>query len=253
MTDKRPLVSIITVAFNAEATIGDTIQSVLSQDYPHIEFVIVDGASTDATIDIVKKHQDKIAKFVSEPDKGIYDGMNKGVALSSGNIVGILNSDDFYASDTVISEMVACFEEEIDAVYADLDYVDPVDASKIIRRWKSGPYKAGAFKKGWMPPHPTFFVKKSVYERFGDFTLKLKSAADYEFMLRVIEKHGIQLNYLPKTIVKMRTGGVSNASYKNRFRSNREDKMAWEINGLKPGPLTFVRKPLSKVIQYIKK
>ncbi|MGB1102080.1 MAG: glycosyltransferase family 2 protein [Crocinitomicaceae bacterium] len=253
MTDKLPTVSIITVAYNAAATIEDSIKSVLSQDYPNIEYIIIDGASKDNTLEIVQNHQDKIAKIVSEPDKGIYDGMNKGVAMASGDIVAILNSDDFYADKQVVSNVVSLFEDGVEGVYADLDYVDPVDTEKVVRRWVSGEYQKGAFKKGWMPPHPTFFVKRSVYERYGDFTLELKSAADYEFMLRVIHKEGIALKYLPKITVKMRTGGMSNASIKNRFRSNCEDKKAWELNGLKPGLLTFIRKPLSKIKQYLKR
>lgn len=246
-------ISIITVAYNSAKTIEDTIQSVLSQDYNAIEYIIIDGGSTDGTMDIVNRYQDQISIIVSEPDKGIYDGMNKGVALATGEVVGILNSDDFYANPTVLSHIATKFDSKTDAVYADLVYVDQIETDKVIRKWISGIYEQGAFKKGWMPPHPTLFVKNEIYKKFGSYSLKLRSAADYEFMLRVIHKHQIKLNYLPEIIVQMRAGGVSNASLKNRVKANKEDRLAWKMNDLKPGALTFIRKPLSKIKQFIKK
>lgn len=246
-------VSIITVAYNSESTIEDTIQSVINQSYADIEYIIVDGQSSDATDTIIKKYKEQISTYVSEPDRGIYDAMNKGVALATGDVIGILNSDDFYMNNDVISDVVAMFDEQVDAVYADLIYVDTMDTNKVKRTWESGYYHSGAFRKGWMPPHPTFFVRKQVYEKYGSYTLELRSAADYEFMLRVIEKHKISIAYLPKTIVKMRIGGESNASFKNRLRANREDKKAWKMNGFKPGLFTFIRKPLSKLKQFVKR
>lgn len=246
-------VSIITVSYNSEKTIEDTIKSVLSQDYPNIEYVIIDGASKDATLEIVRKYRDKITQVISEKDKGIYDAMNKGIALATGDIIGILNSDDFYADANVISSIVAQFTPTIDAVYADLVYIDANNTDRITRLWKSGNYTQGDFKKGWMPPHPTFFVKSECYQKYGNYSLQLKSAADYELMLRLIHKEQIKINYLPKVIVKMRTGGASNASLKNRIRANKEDRMAWRMNGLKPGFFTFIRKPISKIIQFIRK
>jgi glycosyltransferase involved in cell wall biosynthesis len=247
-------ISIITVAFNAEATIRDTINSVLSQKGVDVEYVIVDGKSTDNTVAIIEEYKSQIDQFVSETDKGIYDGMNKGVQMATGDIVGILNSDDFYMDDQVLQKVAKLFEDSsIEGVYADLVYVDAEDTDKITRTWKSGTYEKGAFKKGWMPPHPTFFVRKEVYEKYGSYSLQLKSAADYEFMLRTIHKHDINLAYLPEVIVKMRAGGMSNASLKNRLRANQEDQMAWKMNDLKPSKLTFIRKPLSKVSQFFKK
>ncbi len=243
-------ISIVTVCFNAEATIAHTIQSVLSQKNVDLEYIVVDGASKDSTPEIVKSFGNKISTFVSEPDRGIYDAMNKGISLCSGEIVGILNADDFYADDYVLARVVSSFLDGVDAVYGDLVYVDQADTSKVRRTWISGKYVEGAFKKGWMPPHPTFFVRKSIYEKFGGYTLDLQSAADYEWMLRVVHKHGIRLVYLPELLVRMRTGGKSNVSLKNRIRANREDKKAWEMNGLKPGTFTFVRKPLSKLGQF---
>jgi glycosyltransferase involved in cell wall biosynthesis len=247
-------VSIITISFNSAATIEDTIRSVVAQDYPNLEYIIVDGNSKDGTQEIVNRYQSSIAQFVSEPDKGIYDGMNKGLKLATGDIIGILNSDDIYEDTSVISDMVKLFESShCKAAYADLVYVDRIDTSKVTRYWKSGAYKAGAFRKGWMPPHPTFFVRKSIYDQFGYFNLSLKSAADYEIMLRFIHKHGIQPAYLPRVITRMRSGGQSNLSIKNRIKANREDRKAWSINGIKPGLFTLIRKPLSKIFQFMKK
>jgi glycosyltransferase involved in cell wall biosynthesis len=247
-------VSIITISYNSAETIEDTIKSVVSQDYPNIEYIIIDGASKDTTLSIVDKYKDKIAKVISEKDKGIYDAMNKGVQNATGDIIGILNSDDYYYDTTVISEVVRLFEQEkTDGLYADLVYVDRSDSEKIIRYWKSGKYTPGKFLKGWMPPHPTFFVKKEVYTHFGLYNTDLRSAADYEFMLRVIHKHKIPLCYMPRILTKMRVGGMSNVSLKNRWRANMEDRRAWKINGIKPRWYTLTVKPLSKLFQFLNK
>lgn len=246
-----PKVSIVTVSYNSQSSIESTIQSVVAQQYSKIEYIIVDGGSKDNTLKIVDKYKSSIAKVVSEKDQGIYDALNKGVRMATGDIIAFLHSDDVYADDQVIGDMVALFEvEKLEATYADLVYVDRDNINKVIRNWKSGEYKEGLFLKGWMPPHPTFFVKKEVYNRYGLFNLELRSAADYELMLRFIHKHQIKLGYLPRVIVKMRVGGMSNASIKNRIRANREDRKAWKINNLQPKPYTLVLKPLSKVLQY---
>ena len=245
-------VSIITITFNSAETIEDTIQSVLSQDYPNIEYILVDGASKDGTLEIIERYRNSISTVISERDNGIYDAMNKGVALATGDVIGILNSDDFYADSTVISDIVKTMQRAAsDACYADLVYVDRNDTNRIIRSWKSGDYRQGQFLRGWMPPHPTFFVKRSIYEMHGSYALNLRSAADYELMLRFIHKHAISLSYLPRVITKMRTGGQSNVSLKNRWRANREDRLAWKMNGLQPGFFTLLRKPLSKLLQYL--
>lgn len=247
-------ISLITVAYNSEETIEETILSVLSQKNINLEFIIVDGGSSDSTCDIIEKYNDKIDVFLSEKDNGIYDAMNKGVRLASGEVLGILNSDDVFASDDVLFSVSNAFSEnEIDALYGDLVYVDRYDISMIKRKWISGEYTEGDFKKGWMPPHPTFYVKRSVYESYGLFNLEFSSAADYEIMLRFIHKHHIKIYYLAMIMVKMRQGGQSNASFSNRIKANREDKKAWIVNGLKPGPLTMLLKPLSKLGQFINK
>lgn len=247
-------ISIITVAYNAESSIEDTIKSVLSQSYSNIEYIIIDGKSSDNTLEICNKYSDKISKIVSEKDTGIYDAMNKGVALAQGDVVGILNADDFYADNFVIENIVEKFKKEaVDAVYADLVYVNGQETSKVTRTWISGVYEDGMFLKGWMPPHPTFFVKLSCYKEYGDYSLDLKTVADYELMLRMIHKYKIKLGYLNKIIVKMRVGGVSNASLKNRIRAQRDAKKSWQMNGIKPNLFTLIMKPLSKVTQFFKK
>ncbi len=247
-------VSIITVCFNSEKTIEDTIRSVLEQDHLDIEYIIIDAVSTDETLKIVNKYKDQIAIIVSEKDKGLYDGINKGIKLASGDIIGLLHSDDIYYNSSVISKVVSLFkQQQTDSVYADLLYVDKLDVNKVIRYWKSKPYKKGLFYKGWMPPHPTFFVKKEIYKRLGGFNLSLKSASDYELMLRFIHKYKISTSYLPEVIIKMRVGGKSNLSLSNRFKANLEDRKAWQMNGMKPGMFTLIQKPLSKLSQFYKK
>ena len=242
-------VSIITICFNSQDTIEDTIKSVISQDYKDIEYIIIDGNSKDKTKSIIQKYKSKLAHYISEPDLGIYDAMNKGIAASCGDVIAILNSDDVYAFKSVVSEMVNALGKN-DAVYADLVYVGSNNLNSVKRAWKAGIYKDGLFYFGWMPPHPTFFVKKKCYDELGTYSLDLNTSADYELMLRFIHKSNISISYLQKTIVKMRLGGASNASVKNRLLANREDKKAWKINGLKPKAYTFLLKPLRKLNQF---
>jgi glycosyltransferase involved in cell wall biosynthesis len=245
-------ISIVTISFNSAATIRDTIESVLSQDYPDIEYIIKDGGSKDDTLKIIKSFGNKI-KLVSQPDKGIYDAMSQGVALATGEVVGIINSDDFYPDNQVIRRVAEAFNKhKTDAIYGDLQYVDYADKSKIVRDWKSGEYQRGRFLNGWMPPHPTFFLKKSVYDKFGLYDASFKSAGDYELMLRMLYKHQVSVAYIPHVQMLMRTGGVSNVTLKNRIRANQEDRRAWKINGLKPRFYTLFAKPLSKLGQFLK-
>lgn len=249
-----PKVSIITVSYNSAKTIEDAIKSVLSQTYPDIEYIIVDGGSTDGTLEIIGKYRDEISKFVSEPDKGIYDAMNKGIKLAAGEIVGILNSDDFYADENAVKKVVKTMEKEkADVCWGDLVYVLKIDFNKVVRFWKSSEYETGKFKIGWHPPHPTFFVKKHVYDKYGLFNLNLKIAADYELMLRFLEKYRVKSCYIPEILVKMRTGGESNKGIINVVKANFESYRAWRINGLKGGFFAVFLKPLSKIIQYFKK
>lgn len=251
MQDAKPPISIITATYNAGQTLADCLQSVAGQGVD-VEHLIIDGASSDDTLQVVEAHRDKIAQVISERDRGIYDAMNKGIALASGEVVGILNADDFYAAPDVLERVLACFADPaVDACYGDLRYVAFEDPQRTVRFWRSGSFRPQRFYWGWMPPHPTFFVRRSVYERFGRFNLDLGSAADYEIMLRFLLRHRVHAVYLPKVLVHMRTGGVSNASLGNRLRANRNDRKAWAVNGLKPYPWTLTMKPLRKVGQWV--
>ncbi|MFN5477503.1 MAG: glycosyltransferase family 2 protein [Sphingobacteriales bacterium] len=244
-------VSVITATFNSAATLTDTLSSVRDQTYPLVEHLIIDGGSKDNTMEIVAGFP-HIKQICSEKDRGIYDAMNKGVKRATGDIVGILNSDDFYASENVLREVVDTFEQSgCDAVYGDLQYVDKDDVSKVVRYWRSGPYQQGAFKWGWMPPHPSFFVRHTLYDRCGLFNLDMKTAADYELMLRMIHKEGASLQYLPNVLVKMRTGGASNSSLASRLKANADDRKAWDVNGLTPYWFTMYLKPIRKITQFI--
>lgn len=245
-------ISIITVTYNSASTIEQTIQSVLNQSYTNIEYIIVDGVSTDGTLDILNRYKSRIHKIVSEKDKGIYDALNKGIDLATGDVIGILHSDDFYMSSNIIENVANSFNQnQCDALYANLYYVDKDNTDKIKRKWHSGNYSEGSFLNGWMPPHPTFFVKKEIYNKFGKFDLQFTSAADYELMLRFIHKNKIKLAYLNEFIVKMRVGGKSNVTVKNRVTANMEDRKAWEVNGLKPRFYTLTLKPLRKIFQFL--
>ncbi len=244
-------ISIITVTFNSARTIEQTLQSVINQSYKNVEYIIVDGGSTDATLSIIEKYKANISTLISEKDNGLYDALNKGIALASGDVIGILHSDDFYTHTSVLQLYVDIFTKtNADAIYSDLYYVDKLNTDKISRKWKSGQYKQNSFLYGWMPPHPTFFVKAECYKKFGNFNLQFTSAADYELMLRFIHKQKISLGYLPEYTVKMRVGGKSNASVNNRVKANLEDRKAWTINNLKPYFFTLYLKPVRKIVQY---
>ncbi len=246
-------ISIITATYNSAATVGDTLESVRSQSYAPIEHLIIDGLSSDSTLDIVKQYK-HVHPVVSAKDKGIYDAMNKGISLASGDIIGILNSDDVYYNNKVINRVMSAFEDEtVSVVYGDLQYVRQDDLTRITRTWISGKFRRSNFYFGWMPPHPTFFVRKKVYDEIGAFEISLRSAADYEFMLRVLFKNNYKPFYIPQIFVKMRTGGMSNASIKHRLRANLEDRKAWRINGIKPFFFTLLLKPVRKIIQFIRR
>jgi glycosyltransferase involved in cell wall biosynthesis len=244
-------ISIITATYNSAATLADTMQSVARQDHPDIEHIIVDGLSSDDSIAIARSFP-HVAKSISEKDGGIYDAMNKGIALASGDVIGILNSDDFYTHPQVLSKVANAFtQDDVDVVYGDLQYVQRDNVDKVVRSWRSGPYKKNSFYYGWMPPHPTFFVRKSAYSEVGLFNTSLRMAADYELMLRMLVKHNLKPAYVPEVLVKMRDGGVSNVSVNNRVKANREDRLAWKMNGLQPYFFTLYCKPLRKIVQYL--
>jgi len=243
--------SIITSVYNNQETIKDAIDSVLGQTYKNIEYIVVDGGSSDGTVDIVKSYGDKINKFVSEKDKGIYDGLNKGIALATGDVIAFLHSDDLYESDSVVQIIAREFEvySSLDGIYGDLIYTHKDDTSKVLRYWKSRDFDTSLLAKGWMPAHPTFFLKREVYERFGGFDISFRISADYDFMLRVL-KSGIKVKYLPNVLYKMRVGGESNKSLKNIVQKSREDLRALRKNAFN-GVWSLIGKNLSKIGQFI--
>ena len=245
-------VSVITVSYNSSATIEDSIISVVSQSYHNREHIIVDGGSTDGTETVIHRNVDGIHRLVIEPDDGIYDAMNKGIGLSSGDIVGFLNADDVYANERVLARVADVFSDpEIAACYADLVYVDPDNLNKVVRYWQSCPYKDGLFGKGWSPPHPTFFVRKSIYETFGCFDLSYPIGNDIELMMRFLARNKIASVYIPEVFVKMRTGGISNKNISNILRQNIEIMKAAKRNSVPLSPFVFIfSKIFSRAYQF---
>ncbi len=247
----QPLFSIITATFNSARTLQDTLNSLLAQQEKDWEWIVQDGGSQDHTLRLLEKIA--VAKYVSQQDSGLYNAMNLGIERAQGEIIGILNSDDFYADPQVLSRVAQAFADNPswEAVYGDLKYVDTETPQKVVRYWKAGDYEPHAWRWGWMPPHPTFFVKRAVYERLGGFNENLRIAADYEFMLRACHIHQISLGYIPEVLVHMRVGGLSNNTWKNRLLANQEDRKAWVVNGLEvPIGLAFT-KPFRKIKQWL--
>ena len=242
-------ISLITVVFNAESTIERCIRSVISQNFKSLEYIVIDGGSTDETLRIINRYAGHISIFVSEPDKGIYDAMNKGIKLATGGIIGMLNADDYFASDDVLSTIAEAFEDKNTKItYADLDYVDAKD--KVIRKWRSGPYSPGMFNRGWMPPHPTFYCKRELFDQFGYYSLDYGTAADYELMLRFMHLHKINAHYIKKLIIRMKIGGKSNKSFSSRVKGLFHDWKAMRANAVLVPFIALIFKPLRKVAQY---
>lgn len=245
-------ISIITVCFNSAATIRDTIESVLAQDYADIEYIIVDGASRDNTLDIVNEYHGRIAQVVSEPDKGIYDAMNKGIQLATGDVVGILNSDDFFTSSQSVSKLAAGFVNDVDAVYADLIYVKQHDKAKFSRLYSSAGFARWKIRFGFMIPHPTFYVRKALFERLGYYKLDYRVAADFELMARFF-KANIKTRRVDTVVVSMREGGISSAGIKWRIHQNMEISRACNENGIFTVlPLLVIKLPF-KLLSFFKK
>lgn len=246
-------VTLITVCRNAAPVIAGTLESVRQQTHPDIEHIVIDGASTDGTVALLEHWRDRLAVLVSEPDKGIYDAMNKGLRLATGDIIGFVNAGDLLMTPQVITRVVAAFERSgADAVYGDIIMVDEHDIHKVHRTWLSGAYRRENFRKGWMPPHVATFFRKSVYDRHGLFNLDLRIGADYEILLRFLYKHKVPAVHLPETLVRFRLGGMSNGSVGHILKANREVRASWGINGLKAPPLLVTRKLWSKVMQFFR-
>lgn len=220
--------------------------------YHDIEHIIIDGGSRDDTHSILSRHADHLALVISEPDKGIYDAMNKGLARATGDIVGFLNSDDEYYSVDSLNMIAAGFSsDDIDAVYGDLIYIDAIDTSKTVRYWRSRPYQPGLCSKGWMPAHPTFYARRRIYELYGHFDLNFRLQADFDICMRFLHVHQIKTRYIPELLVRMRMGGASNASWRNVLRGNLEASAACRKYGLPGGPLFILRKLLSRLPQFL--
>jgi glycosyltransferase involved in cell wall biosynthesis len=248
-------VSIITVSYNSAKTIRDTIESVLKQSYTDIEYIIVDGNSKDETIDIVTSYGDKVTKVLSEPDKGIYDAMNKGIALATGDIIGILNSDDFYETNNAIEDVVAHFKVNIETqvVFGDVVFVEPSNLNKVVRYYSSKKFKAAKLRFGWMPPHPATFVKKSVYDQYGLYKLGYKIAADYEMFVRLLMVAKVKFTRIDKVIVRMRSGGASTDGIKSSLTLNQEIVRACRENSIYTNLFLVLLKIPFKLIELVKR
>lgn len=245
-------ISVITVCRNAAGTLRDTIDSLLAQDHPEVEHIVVDGASTDGTRDLLRVYAGRIDRVVSEPDRGMYEAANKGLRLATGDIVGYLNADDWYAAPDVLSTIARAFAQGgVDAVHGDLDFVDPLDTQRITRRFRAREFAPGDFRRGWHPAHPTFYVRRELLLRLGGFDERYRIASDIDLMLRVLEVARARSMHLPRVLVKMRAGGLSNGSLRRIWRANVECYQAMHRAGL-PVPWTFVlRKPFAKLRQLL--
>lgn len=245
-------ISIITVVYNGQAFLEDCMQSVISQDYQDIEYIVIDGGSTDGSLAIIDRHKEHISHFVSEKDKGMYDALNKGIKMATGDIIGMLHADDMFAASDVISSIANSFiNVKPDALYGNLNYVDQLKPDKIIRKWVSKPFSRRGMALGWMPAHPTFYVKRSLFEVYGDYSLNYGSSADYELMVRFLYKNKVNAIFLDKLIVNMRMGGMSNASLKHRYKALVNDYKALIANHVPFAWFTLFLKKISKVTQFI--
>jgi glycosyltransferase involved in cell wall biosynthesis len=242
-------VSLITVTYNAESTIERCIRSVIAQNYQNIEYIVIDGASTESTLQIINRYAQNIKIIISEPDKGMYDALNKGIKLATGDIVGILNADDYFASDDILTDVAKVFmRSNTDVLYGNLDFVDVNET--IIRKWRTRAYKRGDFDWGWMPAHPTFYCRKSLFNSFGVYSLEHGTAADYELMLRFMHKTEVNAYFLDKVMVKMQCGGMSNKNPVSRIKAWRFDLKAMRNNGIIFPLIALIMKPLRKMGQH---
>ncbi len=247
-------ISVITAVRNCRTTIGSAIDSVCRQTYSDLEYVVVDGMSDDGTDDVIREKASVINRSIRESDTGIYDALNKGLGAATGDVVGFLHADDFLATDHAVQQIANKFQDDnLDAVYGDLVYVNAEHPETTVRYWKSGVFHRNRFRRGWMPPHPTVYVRREIYERYGTYRTDIGSQADYECLLRLMYRHSIRVGYIPEVLVKMRQGGESNVSWKNRLMANAGDREAWKVNGFRPPLGLRLTKPLSKIPQYFRK
>jgi glycosyltransferase len=246
-------ISVITATWNCAETVGDCLASVAGQSYAAREHILIDGGSRDRTLDVLQAHRAGLAVLVSEPDEGIYDALNKGIARATGEVVGFLHADDVYADGDVLTRVAAAFADPaVDAVYGDLVYVAKEDTSRVIRYWRSGTYRPARLRLGWMPPHPTLYLRRVLYERHGVFDRRYRIAGDYDLMLRMLSRLTGRVVYLPQVLVRMRVGGESNRSLSRILRKSREDYRALGENGI-GGAGALVWKNLSKIPQFFRR
>lgn len=243
-------ISIITVCYNSESTVEDTIKSVISQSYKNIEYIVIDGNSNDKTNDIVSKYSDYVSLHISEPDNGLYDAINKGIGYATGDIVGILNSDDVYFDDNVLSNMIAHFKDNIDGVYGDLFYVKENDLNAIVRKYSSKSFKKSLLRFGLMPAHPSFYIKRELYNTNSLYDTSFPIAADFELICRYIQQ-GINLKYTPINYIRMRVGGKSNGSFASRISQNLEISRALNKNGIYSNIFLIALKIPFKILSFI--
>lgn len=249
-------VSIVTATYNAADTLADTLESVLAQDYGDIEYIIVDGASADGTVAVINRYAPRFGtrlRWVSEPDRGIYDAMNKGIRMASGDVVGIINSDDFYNYPDVISRVAAAFADTtVQAVFGDVRFVRPDNLQRTIRYYSSCRFTPAKFRYGWMPAHPTFFTYRAYFHDFGYYRTDYRIAADYELLIRFLHTHRLSYRYLPFDFITMRTGGASTASWRSNWLLNREIVRACRDNGIYTNTALVMLKYFIKIFEYLK-
>jgi glycosyltransferase len=244
-------ISVITAVFNRHSTIADALQSVAGQSYGNVEHIVVDGGSRDGTLEVLNAARDQIDVLISEPDHGIYDALNKGIARATGDVVGFMHADDVFADSDVLARIAGAFSDQaVDAVYGDLVYVHEQNMDRVIRYWTAGQFSKSKLNWGWMPPHPTFYVRRSLYAQLGGFDLRYHIAADYDTMLRFLGRGEVRAAYIPEVLVKMRLGGASNRSLANILQKSKEDYLALRRNGV-GGLGALAWKNLSKVGQFL--
>ncbi len=243
------LISLITVCYNSAHTLERTIESVASQSYENIEYIIVDGGSSDSTVDIIKSHHHVISQWQSEPDKGIYDAMNKGIALAKGEVIGFLNADDVFANVDILTQVAKEFDDDkLEAVFGDIEFVKN---ERVVRKYSSRDFKPQNFADGWMPAHPSFYARKALYNRCGNFRIDFKIASDFDLLMRMLKVYPANYKYLPMTFVKMAPGGVSNQSFKSRILLNKEIMQSCKEHGIKTNVLRIYFKYLKKIFEYV--
>ena len=243
-------ISVITITFNSEKTIKDTVLSLENQTYKNIEYIVIDGNSTDTTLEIIKNSCTRVTKLVSEKDDGIYHALNKGIQIATGDYVGFLHSDDIFASCHSVANIVNTLNQnDADAVYGDLQYISSLDSEKVVRTWRSGAFNKSLLARGWMPPHPTFYMKRSLYQKYGGFDLSFRIAGDYDSLLRYLYTHNVSVDYCPEVLVKMKVGGVSNRNFLSMLTKSKEDIRAMRNAGISV-PFSLFMKNVSKIPQF---